>query len=260
MSKIVPHGGEAEPEDIPIRKLGVVDPDGKTIQLSRFVYQALLKIFSKSNRKPHMIINHLHRTRIDQNRKREGGEMGFADTLEGGATQTYDEFHNSIAKAKESVLKQFGSGHLFDLHGQSHAEMWTEGGFGLPIDLLYLNDNEFNSQPNKGTVANLSKQFDFSEIIRGPKAIGTILHEKGWRSIPSKQIPNPGNSRNQYFNGGFIVRYYGSTTSGTLDSTQLEVARNVRNDETIEKFGNDLALSIVEFMNHFYPNLLSKFE
>jgi N-formylglutamate amidohydrolase len=242
-----------EPIEIPTRKTGCIDPDFKTIQLSLVVYH---QICSHSKRKPHLIINHLHRTKIDQNRKREAGEQGFVDTFDSPATLCYDSFHNYIQQAKEIVLKQFGSGHLFDLHGQSHTEQWTEVGFGLPIDLFYLSNFDFDFQQNKGTCLSLCEKYSFSEIVRGNFAMGTLFQNKGWRSVPSQQIPNPGTSRNQYFNGGFIVRNYGSTKSGRLDATQIEVASNGRTIQNIEKCGSDLAQSIFEFMNHFYPHLV----
>jgi hypothetical protein len=66
----VPHGGEAMPEDLPVRKTGVVDPDDKTINLARILNSHVMNIFGNSKKHtPHLIINHLHRTRIDQNRK-----------------------------------------------------------------------------------------------------------------------------------------------------------------------------------------------
>lgn len=107
----VPHGGILLPAGIPDR-----DCDGcsyardiNTQELARAVYEA---VHDQTGCWPHVIINRLHRRKLDANRDLPEAADGNPQ-----AELAWTEFHQYIDAAKEATQLQFNKGFYIDLHG-----------------------------------------------------------------------------------------------------------------------------------------------
>ena len=137
----IPHGGYLCPPSIPQRDAGCfsngkcvyahdVGPkdekkcpvrfkrDKYTKELGFYLAKELTSI---TRLKPHIIINHLSRGKLDVNSEIDKGTFGVAEAVE-----AWKAYHGFIEKAKRDIS---GPGLLIDVHGQSHPEEWIELGY-----------------------------------------------------------------------------------------------------------------------------------
>ena len=139
-----PHGGDLEPSGITTRLTAGCNYDSQTetcqfdhncqapldttncdAKTTKDAYTKELSIAvadeleTLAGSRPHVVINHLHRKKLDANR--EVNEATFGDS---DATTAYNEYFDYIDDAKTDV----GTGLLLDMHGQSHSEGWVELG------------------------------------------------------------------------------------------------------------------------------------
>lgn len=152
----IPHGGYLNPASIPQRDAGSyingqcvyahnVGPkdhkrfpvrykrDNYTQELGFLISQELTVLTLK---KPHVVINHVKRAKVDVNSKIEKGTFGVPEAVE-----AWNAYHNFIEKAKRDIS---GPGLLVDIHGHSHPEDWIELGYTLSHD--QLNDRSYKSK------------------------------------------------------------------------------------------------------------------
>ena len=111
---VAPHGGKLKPNEIPDRDCDgcVVNEDFETQQLSRLIDSAL---FNLTVCHPHVIINKLHRSKLDANR-----EVIEATDSTAASEVYWSDFHNFVEAAKATVTKNFGKGLIIDMHGHGH--------------------------------------------------------------------------------------------------------------------------------------------
>ena len=144
----MPHGGTLRPSSIPNRDAGCFvngqciythnagqkDPircpvrnkmDSYTKQLGTLIVKELTAL---TNKRPYVIINHLHRMKVDVNTDLERGTFGVPIAVE-----AWKAYHSFIEKAKREIG---GPGLLIDIHGQNHPESWIELGYTLSADQL----------------------------------------------------------------------------------------------------------------------------
>ena len=143
----VPHGGQQKPKTIPNRDCGSrvngdiyydhrypkaadipvkTKSDLRTVDLATALSDALRVLIG---RRPHIVINHLHRIKLDCNCDVEEATFGVPE-----AVDAWHEFHNAIETAMIAYSER--SCLLLDLHGHSHAEEWIELGYGVREELL----------------------------------------------------------------------------------------------------------------------------
>ena len=247
-----PHGGELKPIGIPDRDCNgcVYINDTNTQELSRELSQ---RMFELTGCYPHLIINKLHRSKLDANR--EIIEAADGNTLAEGA---WNYFHNHIDSAKYYVNRDFGKGLFIDIHGHGHEIQRLELGY-----LLSRSDLEAIAEDGAGVeligktsiknlVSNNLNQFDLENLIMGDFAIGSIVANRSYDAVPSFQDPYPF-SGDSYFTGGYNTKEYGSRDSGTIDAIQIECNQEVRFVQSLrERFVDSLALSIVDFVSVHY--------
>ena len=139
----VPHNGYEKPDHMPTRKhgcknmVGVCKFPGKdkcskskickvatlgdahTQEMARTVFNTFVRNTGKT---PHLIINNIHRSKMDPNRVIEDAAQGNRISIE-----AYNAYHDTILKAKAT----FGAkpGLLIDFHGQGHEKNTTEIGY-----------------------------------------------------------------------------------------------------------------------------------
>jgi len=219
-----PHGGDLEPEVIPDRS----GPNIVTVRDSRTIETteaAAAAIESLTGEKPHVIILHLRRTKLDANRAI--GEAALGDP---NATRAWSEYHALIDSAKARVTAEHGSGLYLDMHGHGHRVARLELGYLLnSTDLETRDDATLDAQDGTDTsIRALAARTEvpFSEILRGPESFGGLLEARGVPAVPSPRWPDPQvdtpEGRESFFSGGYSTQRHGSLNGGTIDGIQIE--------------------------------------
>ena len=247
-----PHGGDKRPTDIPDRSCSgcVYVNDSFTQELAR---EVMLGIVERTGCYPHVIINRLHRSKLDGNR--EIIEAADGNNL---AEEAWEYYHGTIDTVQEMVTVQWGKGLFVDLHGHGHTIQRLELGYLLSKSDLDRTDSSLNNPDfaENSSIAylysdNLKNQ-SFAELIRGEYAFGSLIDEDGFDAVPSASDPSPETS-DPYFTGGYNTREYGSRDNGTIDAIQIECNRDVRFDEDTRKiFADSLASVILNFLQEHY--------
>ncbi|WP_298425146.1 T9SS type A sorting domain-containing protein [uncultured Kordia sp.] len=253
-------GGTFYPDNdsaLPDRNCGTNERDDNTEILVREIQQS---VFDQTGCYPYIIINNLHRSKLDPNREQNEATCGDADAL-----FYWNAFHNFIDAASTDVMSKWGKGLYIDLHGQSHTVPRIEAGYNISAsDLNNTSTNHLNSVSNS-TITNLVSNnlggLTQEELVRGPNSLGGIFKDtggafynaqgysgcsvtSGYRTIPSDFDQGSSNAcddtrpfTNAYFDGDFYNnRRHGSgpTASdglgggGTIDGIMTEVNRRVR--------------------------------
>ncbi|MBL4861914.1 MAG: T9SS type A sorting domain-containing protein [Crocinitomicaceae bacterium] len=245
---VAPHGGYIEPETLPI--IGPHQRDNGTLVTSQALVDSI--VAQTGGCRPHLIINHLHPTKMNPTHDIDSAAGTNLD-----ARQAWNDFHNFIEDAKTEVTDESGKGHYFEIHGNGHAEMWTEIGLGVSKDYLNDSDSVILSRVGLSTVKNLCtvEGADFLEIIQGPTSLGGLLDARGWNSVPSPSNPAPGNGG--FFYAGWNTWLHGSRYSGTIDATHIENYYAFMQTASRAQYAGDLAESILIFMEVHYGFLLN---
>ncbi len=241
-----PHGGYLKPSEIPDRTWGSMGHDYRSQEYTREVANYITEI---TGRYPHVIINHLHRSKLDANRDLNEAAQGNQ-----WAEQAWYEFHAFIDDAEAASVMQCDQGHYFDFHSNGHADQWVELGFALTSSNLNRSDEALNSSyyKNKSSLRNIANTpgIYFPEIVRGATSLGGLLQAWGYKSVPSPAHPHPGGS--DYFSGGYNSRRHGSKNGGTIDGTQVETYYGFLHDNIRDVYAYALAESIVDFLETHY--------
>ncbi len=253
----VPHGGYMKPDDIPER-VGrfAKNQDIYTIEIA---YRMIRKIHELSGKYPYVVINHLHRTRLDANRNIEEAANGNKK-----AEKVWYEYHNRIKSIREEIINEYGKGLFIDLHGHRHKIERIELGYALSGEELRLDEDLLNSglagefSSIKNLLADNIRALSFTEVIRGDYSLGSLLMEKGQVTVPSKEIPFPRSSE-PFFRGGYNISTYGSSGGGTIDGIQIEIDLHTRSDKELQKkVADDIARSLLEFLSiHYFPDIMN---
>ncbi len=239
----VPHGGELKPAEIPDRVNGETTQDGFVIELGKEVAGAYDASF---HGRPHLVLCHLHREKLDANR--EPGEGTAGDPF---ALLAWSEFQEFILVAKAAVER----GLYLDLHGQSDDEARQQLGYLLSAQDLRSTDAELDQGAlvAGSSIRHLvqASAVPFSKLLRGPGSLGGLLEMLGYEAVPSPQWPHPGAV--PYYDGGYNTQVHGSRDGGRVDGIQLEATRKVRFDAVARAhFAGALARALGEFVSTWY--------
>ena len=212
-----PHGGALKPGEAADRTYGTTGSDRNTVELSLAVRDALIDATGYA---PHVILSHLHRSKLDPNR--EIVEAAQGDPF---AENAWHEFQDWIKEARVFVAGDYDRGLYFDMHGHGHSIPRVEIGYLLSGSDLNQNDDALNNMTmvEKTSIRDLGRHAPetFSELLRGPKSFGGFLGDEGVRSIPSPGDPSPGSD--PYWTGGYNTREHGSRSlSEVISGIQLE--------------------------------------
>lgn len=238
-----PHGGRRKPEHIPNRTQGTLLADSHTDVLAREVSD---EVRARTGRQPHLIICHLHRVKVDCNR-----EIGEGAQSNAAAAAVWQAFHGFIAEARDSSTHSNTTpALLLDVHAHGHAVPRVELGYLLSRKQLALPEAELEKLAERASIRDLARRSrgSFVELLRGPGSFGGLLQERGFAATPSPV--NPSSAGEDYFNGGYITRRYGSRDGGTLSAIQAECpGKGFRSPEDQRRaFAGALAGSLVEFL------------
>lgn len=157
--------------------------DEFTIDLANVVSESIEKNLKK---KPHLVINHLNRTKLDPNRCIE-----IAAQTE-DSKEAFKMYHGLI----KSTTSKFKRGLLIDLHGRSKKDSITQLGYNIKKKQLL--DNDFKkTELSIGTLAKENPEIDF---LTGEFSFGDFMEKEGYISVPSPSLPKPdGNFKTLFY-------------------------------------------------------------
>lgn len=248
-----PHGGYLEPDSIPDCPDCSTIRDAYTQEIARGISETY---FNKTGCYPNIIINLLHRRKLDANRDIEEA-TGGTPILE----SAWFSYHDFIDSAKINIEQNFGKGLFLDLHGHAHEIQRIEMGYLLSKSELQMTNQEINTseivdESSIHELANSNLQsLSHAELLRGEYSLGTLMDQKGFPSVPSSSDLFPLDNE-PYFTGGYNTRRHGSISQGTIDAVQFEFNQSVRFDSNTRKMLIDsLVSSIIEYVDyHYYDN------
>ncbi|MBL7813805.1 MAG: T9SS type A sorting domain-containing protein [Saprospiraceae bacterium] len=252
-----PHGGDIEPVSIPDRSCAncIIIADANTDDLAAKLDASLR---TSLNGYPHIIINHLHRSKLDANRE-------IVEAADGNATAeaAWREWEAFVLAAKNNIIQNSGKGLMIDLHGHGHTIQRLELGFDLTAAELRLSDATLDNTTYrdktsiKTNITNNPNSFNTPQMIRGDFALGTLLADRGYPSVPSKQDVAPALG-DDYFDGGYNVERYGSNDGSAIDAIQIECNyTGVRNSSANRTaFATQAAAALKAYLQkHYFPVL-----
>ncbi len=212
-----PHGGTLRPAYIPDRTQGETNADLNTANLA---YRIADSIKARTGIKPHIVLNNLHRIKMEPNRA-----VGDAYLTHDSAIVAHNEYHDFIIIAKRMVTERVGKGLLLDIHGHGHAIDRTEVGYTTSKAVINGTDANLNNYGSTSSIKYIWTNSDstYSSLVRGELAFGSLMAKEGLPAVPSDVDPSPG--ADPYFNGGYTTARHGSRDSGTISAIQLEFPR-----------------------------------
>lgn len=248
----VPHGGDLRPVEIADRTCNeaVNVMDEFTIELAR----AIMDEFAKTGQRPYLIINRMHRSKMDANRNRVDATCGDVN-----AEAVWDLFHGQIQNSMASVNAKFQKGLFLDLHGHGNPKQRVELGYLLFEDELALPNSALNStalievSSIQNLIRNHPEDASHTDLLKGENAFGSLLYQAGFASVPSAADPFPLPEDN-YFSGGYNTANYSSYNGGTIDGIQVECNRNGLRESVAnrEAFAVAFASTVVAYMEAHY--------
>jgi hypothetical protein len=186
-----PHGGNLCPDEIPDRTYGTIgscSPTGSDTNTLPLVTTIRSVFFESTGHTPHIILLRLARPKLDANRKIEEAAQGnpFSEN-------TWSEYHGFVDVAKDTISKEFGFGLYMDMHGHGHDIPRIELGYLLSktdlqtsgLNLPHMIDKSSFKTLSEISLASTPSSTSFTDIIRGPKSLGSLLEERGIRAVPS---------------------------------------------------------------------------
>ena len=243
------HGGPLVPEEIPDRSYGVLRNDLNSLELTLAMRQALIDLTGQA---PHVILSHLHRSKLDANREVEEAAQNSPY-----AELAWEEFQGWVVTARSIVSGDFGKGLYFDIHGHGHDIDRLELGYLLTTEELNRPDINLNSLDivARTSIRELGRTspIPFSQLLRGPTSLGGLFQEEDIPSVPSPAAPGPGDD--PYFRGGYNTRRHGSLDDfEVVDGIQIEHHyQGVRDSgENRAAYAAKVAVVIRKFMLEHY--------
>ncbi len=216
-----PHGGRETPSDIPDRTWGTTVMDTNTDELAYLLADAFE---ARTGERPHLVVLHLRRTKLDANRAIQEAAQGNPT-----AERAWREFHHWTETALERVEADHGEGIYIDLHGHGHEFQALELGYMITTADLNRSDAELDESwaveksALRSWVARTGRSH--SELIRGETSLGALFEAEGYPSVPSPLNPTPPGA---FFSGGYNTGRHSCRGGEPICGFQLEVNQDVR--------------------------------
>jgi pimeloyl-ACP methyl ester carboxylesterase/N-formylglutamate amidohydrolase len=223
-----PHGGRNKIPGATERKgegakKFVVTRDENTAELTE---KLAVEIERRLNGKPFLVLARFERKYLDVNRPAE-------DAFESDAARPhYEAYHQTLDNHCRDIRKRWPNGLLLDIHGQA-----------AEVSKVIRGTN------NGETVKRLVERHSRLAVI-GPRSLFGALAERGYGVLP----PLDTDDREVKFNGGHIVRTYGSHREHGLDAIQIELGSDFRARPRLDQSATDLSIAIHEFCTTYLPD------
>ena len=251
---VASHGGDLKPNWINDRDC----PGSKLLQdqYTLGIALQLEKELQELGFQPYMILAKIHRIKIDLNRSLS---TSFCDDTK--TNNLWSLFHEKIIEYSSSIENSFGRGLLIDIHGQSHPIQRIELGYLLDGEDLRALQNGLAHFPTSSVsirqaLENHPQNMELEDLLTGPMALGTLLEEAGFPSVPSASdtAPAPGDL---FFSGGYNTQTYGSKDQGMIDAIQLELNRQGLRSESLDRqrFSQRFANILVQYLQTHYSDV-----
>ena len=227
-----PHGGRRAIPNVPERKADgekqfVTTRDDNTAELTMKLVAELERTL---HGKPFVVVAHFERKYLDVNRPAEDAYEVDAAKL------VYEQYHAALRQSCRTIRERWPHGLLLDIHGQA-AEP----------------DKIIRGTANGDTVKLLVEHHSRAAVI-GPRSLFGALHEAGIPVLPNLETDD----REVKFNGGHIVRTYGSHREGGLDAIQLELGSDFRKKAKLDETTRALTEAIRTHCTHYLPDAVVK--
>ena len=257
----IPHNGGLEIPDIPTR-VGIIKGDytGRLVLNNDIdtyrIGDNIIKFF-KHNTKfiPYMVCNNVNRNHVDINRQKQVGcEHPIAENI-------WNAYHQKLKEYITQCTNEYGHCLLIDIHGNVTTNNLIEFGYATQLSDI------INQSLSKSSLSFLNKYYKPIELIVGDRSLTEFFkyRDNSFKIVPnsiydtSEEIRTL-SSKNYYYNGGFITKFYSQTYS--IDAIQIELSLDLRQDENYETVSKKIAESLILFYvnNYFsiFPNIFSK--
>ncbi|WP_161554486.1 N-formylglutamate amidohydrolase [Sinomicrobium soli] len=249
----VPHGGAKKPEGMADRTCKddrgriVRGTDSYTQEVSRFIREVFQE---KYNKQPYIIINHVARSKVDQNR-----DLHYAACGDEKGMQAWHNFHSAADSALAHAVRKFGYAFYIDLHGHGHSNQRLELGYSLTKGDLQkaFKREDLKKYAAKSSMANYIKKHpdaDIWELLFGKHAFGTYIYREGIPATPAVQDPHPAEDES-FFSGGYNTRRYTSPDYPDVFGLQIEMHYRKARDSraNIRAFAQSLARAYFDFID-----------
>ena len=152
--------------------------DTNSGEIARVVFTKYLELTGLT---PHLVISHLHRSRLDPNRDLPEAAQGSPE-----AVRAYQAFHGSIEAAHKSLGDQPGL-HL-DFHGYRDTLKQNSTMIGYLYRKQELNNADFTlSTPSIQALINRTG-LPAEELVFGNASLGSMFENSGYRAVPSPRL------------------------------------------------------------------------
>jgi len=177
-----PHGGTISSGILATRSCGTNEPDDNTAILVREIQD---EIFEQTGGYAHVIINNLHRRKLDPNRSYQQATCSNNTDVNDTSRALYywKAFHDFIDDASTVVNANWGKGLYLDLHGQSHTTPRIEIGYRITRNNINGSDTSLNTITGSSitnlvddNITNISQ----SQLIRGNNSLGALFHRANY--------------------------------------------------------------------------------
>jgi N-formylglutamate amidohydrolase len=228
-----PHGGRTPIPGIEVRKgppgvaQFVVARDDNTAELTEKLAAAIEK---ELGARPYVVIARFERKYADPNRPAKDAYESAA------AAPHYEAYHAALRSACDDVRKKWGRGLLLDVHGQA-----------AKADGIFR-----GTAGGKSVTALLEKSG--KPALLGPDSIVGHLARHGYAVIPDPTAAGESiGEEDKRYNGGYIVRTYGSAENPAIDAIQLELGTQLRAKANLAKTATDIAAAVKAFHKAYLP-------
>jgi hypothetical protein len=257
-----PHGGDLTPDEIPDRTAGSCGGTatvGRDLNTRELALAMQRRYFARFGSYPHVVINHLHRGKLDANRELLEAACGDAE-----ARVAWTEFHTFLAAARDAVVRATGRGWYMDMHGHGHPFQRLELGYLLRDDQLDLSDarldagRAFEDTSSIRTMSAHATGLSFSALLRGANSLGTLYASNGFPAVPSSTYPSAAEGE-AYFSGGYNTARHtcgveagplGGSPRGAICGVQIEANYNGVRDTpaNMDRFGDATAAVLDRYL------------
>jgi hypothetical protein len=240
-----PHGGLIKPSDMDIVSTHRGDAAPRTNLMIQEISDTMFSLIGK---RPYVVTNHLFAGYLDANQVRLRKTGSQYDQHK----SAWDEWHSFIYKAKADVTEKWGKGQLIDMHGNAHPERWNELGYLLSEVSLNRSDAEIIKRSRYSSIANLAKEFDYLELLRGKTSLGGFMTSRGIKAVPSPNYPKP--KKNFFAGGGNTAKHGSKNYKGKINSFQLESScKNLRYRR--DWYSVEFTYALLDFMDTYYKDV-----